>query len=954
MTDTKSKDTDNTARSSKLQLGKKIEGAGLGGAGLGGAGVRVRAGAQGGRSVKVEVRKTRSITRPEAGAGDEPRGDGNVAAQEDLASLKKREADEFFTADTGDDDHHLTRGEQAARRRALLESATEGEEDSQVYLRRKGPVRKILTPEEMAIQEAAAAGIPATPAVLEDDTSAEEKAAIKARVKKKGESRPEEEEPSEHLKKRRRAKADEVEEIGDVKGFALTRLEEEQEIMREVVAPIADIPVGDDIVVVIADDAEVEDYSEDVEQYDAYGVLIPRRSTTPAPSVVRPLKGSERVVIAAVDPNRLKKNQRSEARSPQVRSRLENTGTNAMQSAAEKAREAKERREQKKRRQNGQMSGTPSSMQERIVREIVIPEEIVISDLANRMAVRGVDVIKELMKMGTMASQGDTIDADTAELVVTALGHTPKRVTEDDIEQTLVTAATTAADAPELLKPRAPVVTVMGHVDHGKTSLLDALRSTDVAAGEAGGITQHIGAYQVQLKGGEKITFLDTPGHEAFTAMRKRGANLTDIVVLVVAADDGIMEQTKEAINHAKAANVRIIVAVNKIDKPGANPARVKNELMAYDLLPEEFGGDTIVVEVSALQKTNLDKLEEAILVQAEVMELKANPDCKAAGMVVESRMEKGRGAVATLLVQKGTLQTGDIVVAGASFGRIRALTDDRGRALKDAGPSMPVEVLGLDEVPTAGEPFSVVESDRIAREVTEHRKQKQMIRRTGGRPVATLEGFLAAHASQKVKELPLIVKADVQGSAEAIVNSLEKIEHPEVKVRVLHSAVGAISESDVNFAETSGAIIIGFNVRATKQAKQLAEAEGVDIRYYSIIYELVDEVKAALSGLLAPEFKENRIGYAEIRQIFNMSKYGKVGGCMVTEGIVKRGAKVRLLRDNVVIHEGTLKTLRRFKDDVKEVRENTECGMAFENYEDIREGDVIECFELEAVVRKV
>lgn len=586
---------------------------------------------------------------------------------------------------------------------------------------------------------------------------------------------------------------------------------------------------------------------------------------------------------------------------------------------------------------------------EKIIREVTIPEVITVQDLANRMAERVTDVIKSLMKLGTIATANQSIDADTAELIVGEFGHKFKRVTEGDVENVLQEDPDVEGD----LQARAPVVTIMGHVDHGKTSLLDAFRSSNVVAGEAGGITQHIGAYQVDVDG-EKITFLDTPGHEAFTAMRSRGAQATDIVILVVAADDGIMQQTEEAINHAKAAEVPIIVAVNKIDKPGADVDRVKNELMRFELISEDFGGDIQVVPVSAKTGEGLDKLKEAILLQAEVSELKANPARKAAGLIIEAKIDKGRGVVATLLVQKGTLRVGDLVVAGSSWGRVRAMIDDKGVQVKEAIPSQPVEVLGLDEAPLAGDTFAVVDTERDARDITEYRikstKSKQAVV-----TARTLDQMFAdATAQEKLKELVLVVKGDVQGSVEAIIGSVSKFNSDEVSVRVLHSGVGAITESDVALARATGGIIIGFNVRATAAARDNAAKEGVDIRYYSIIYNLIDDVKAALSGLLSPERRENLIGYAEIRQVFNITKAGKVAGCYVTEGTVKRGAGVRLLRDNVVIHEGKLKTLKRFKDEVKDVKSGFECGMAFENYDDIREGDMIECFEVEEIARTI
>ncbi len=594
------------------------------------------------------------------------------------------------------------------------------------------------------------------------------------------------------------------------------------------------------------------------------------------------------------------------------------------------------------------MGGSVES--EKVIRDVVIPEAITVAELANRMAERVVDVIKTLMKLGIMATANQTIDADTAELVVGEFGHKFKRVTEGDVENVL---KSDEQEAEENLQPRPPIVTIMGHVDHGKTSLLDALRKTDVVAKEAGGITQHIGAYQVEVEGGQKVTFLDTPGHEAFTAMRARGAKITDIVVLVVAADDGIMEQTKEAISHAKAAGVPIVVAVNKIDKPAADPSRVKQELMQYDLVPEEFGGDVMVVEVSAKANLNLDKLVETILLQAEVLELKANPNRAAAGIVVEARLDQGKGVVATVLVQKGTLKVGDIVVAGAAYGRVRTLIDDKGNALKQAIPGMPVVILGLNLAPEAGDVFAAVENEKTARDIAEYRERR--IREQGVISSArTMENLFGAAAGTNAKELAVVIKGDVQGSVEAIAGSISKYSGDEVAVRVLHSGVGAITESDITLAKATGAMIIAFNVRAAPKAKELAAKEKVNIRYYSIIYNVVDDVKAALSGMLSPALRENFLGYAQIREVFNISKAGKIAGCMVTDGIIKRGAKVRLLRDNVVIHEGTLKTLKRFKDEVKEVKSGLECGMAFENYEDMRVNDQIEAFEIEETARSV
>jgi translation initiation factor IF-2 len=587
---------------------------------------------------------------------------------------------------------------------------------------------------------------------------------------------------------------------------------------------------------------------------------------------------------------------------------------------------------------------------EKVIREVVIPEAITVQELANRMAERVVDVIKALMKLGMMVTATQSIDADTAELVVGEFGHKFKRVTEGDVENVL---RDDEMEAPENLKARPPVVTIMGHVDHGKTSLLDALRKTDVAAKEAGGITQHIGAYQVEVAGGHKVTFLDTPGHEAFTAMRARGAKITDIVVLVVAADDGIMEQTKEAIAHAKAAEVPIVVAVNKIDKPGADMTRVKNELMQYGLVPEEFGGETIVIGVSAKTGENLEQLVEALMLQAEVLELKANPDRIASGVVVEARLDPGKGAVTTILVQKGTLRIGELVVAGPAYGRVRTMMDDKGQPIKEALPGTPVVILGLSQAPEAGDTFDVVENEKTARDIAEYR-ERRIREQNVVLSARTLESLFGSAAGTNAKELPVIIKADVQGSVEAIVGSVSKFSNEEVAVKVLHSGVGGISESDVTLAKATGAMIIAFNVRATPKSKEMASKDKVNIRYYSIIYNVVDDVKAALSGMLSPTLRENFLGYAEIREVFNISKAGKVAGCMVTDGVIRRGLKVRLLRDNVVIHEGTLKTLKRFKDEVKEVKSGLECGMAFENYEDIRPGDQIEAFEIEELARTV
>lgn len=586
--------------------------------------------------------------------------------------------------------------------------------------------------------------------------------------------------------------------------------------------------------------------------------------------------------------------------------------------------------------------------QTKVIREVIIPEVITVQELASRLAERGADVIKALMKMGVMATLPQSIDGDTAELIATEFGHQVKRIAESDIEIGLYTKE----EGDAILLPRPPVVTIMGHVDHGKTSLLDALRQTDVVSGEAGGITQHIGAYQITLKSGDKITFIDTPGHAAFTEMRARGANVTDVVVLVVAADDGVKDQTIEAIRHAKAAGVPIIVAINKIDKPGADPDKVRNMLMQHEIFLEKVGGDILDVEVSAKQGTNLEKLEETILLQAEILDLKANPARAAEGVVIESKLEKGRGVVATVLVQKGTLKVGDIFVAGAEYGRVRALMDDKRNLIQSAPPSLPVEVLGFSGAPMAGDDFVVVESENQAREVSEFRQRRVREAKSALSARGSMEQMFSKITEGEAKDLPIIIKSDVQGSMEAISGSLTKLATEEVKVNILHSAVGEITESDVTLAKASQAIIIGFNVRANPQAREAARRDGVTIRYYSIIYDVVDDIKAALGGLLAPTLREKYLGVAIIRDVFSITKVGKVAGCMVTEGTVKRGAKVRLLRDNVVIHTGVLKTLKRMKDEVKEVREGYECGMAFENYSDIKIGDSIECFEIEELIR--
>jgi translation initiation factor IF-2 len=605
------------------------------------------------------------------------------------------------------------------------------------------------------------------------------------------------------------------------------------------------------------------------------------------------------------------------------------------------------RRQRERERRQAELERLRSD-QVRHVRDVVLPDAITVQELANRMAARAGEVVKALMKMGVMATITQTLDADTAELVVQEFGHRARRVSESDVELGIEGIE----DTDEELITRAPVVTVMGHVDHGKTSLLDALRATDVAAGEAGGITQHIGAYQVSLKSGAKITFIDTPGHEAFTSMRSRGAAVTDIVILVVAADDGVMPQTIEAIKHAKAANAPIIVAINKMDKADANPNRVRQELLQHEIVVEEMGGETQDVEVSATKRMNLDRLEEAILLQSEILDLRANPDRAAEGSVIESRLDRGRGPVATILVQKGTLKQGDIVVAGAEWGRVRAMLDDKGRQMKEAGPSTPVEILGLAGVPSAGEPFVAVEDESQAREISEFRTRKLRDKAAAGATAArgTLDQMLARIAAGAQKEVAVLVKADVQGSAEAIQATVLKLEHEEVKVRVLLAGVGQITESDVQLAKASNGVIVAFNVRATSQAREMAHRDGVDIRYYSIIYQVSDDIEQLVRGKVAPKVRENFLGYAEIRKVFDITKTGKVAGCMVTEGVVKRGCGVRLLRDNVVIHQGELSQLKRFKDDVKEVARGYECGLSFAGYQDLREGDMVECYETELV----
>ena len=582
------------------------------------------------------------------------------------------------------------------------------------------------------------------------------------------------------------------------------------------------------------------------------------------------------------------------------------------------------------------------------VRDVIIPDSITVSELANRMAERAADVVKELMKQGIMVTATQTIDAETAELVTIEFGHKALRVSESDIEIGL----SGEADSEDSLKTRPPVITIMGHVDHGKTSLLDAIRKTDVAGGESGGITQHIGAYQIKTQADNIITFIDTPGHEAFTEMRLRGASTTDIVVLVVAADDSVKAQTIEAINHAKAAKCPIIVAVNKCDKPDADAQRVRSDLLQYEIVTEDFGGEIQCIDVSAHTGQGLDKLEEAMMLQAEILELKANPERPAEGSVIEAKVERGRGSVATVLVQRGTLKVGDIFVVGAEYGKVRALLNDRGANLKEALPGQPVEVLGLNGTPMAGDQIVVVQTESRAREIADYRSRQARDKEAAVTARGSVEQMLSAIAAGEAEELPVVIKTDVHGSLEAIKVALDKLATEQVKVRILTGGVGALSESDISLAAASQAIVVGFNVRAIPQARDLARRDGVEIRYHSIIYEVIDEIKLAMGGLLSPDQQEEFIGYAEIREVFSVSKLGKVAGCYVTEGVIRRGCKVRLLRDNVVIHEGSLKTLKRFKDEVKEVKDGTECGMAFDNYSDIQQGDMIECFEVKEVAR--
>ncbi|HYC25119.1 MAG TPA: translation initiation factor IF-2 [Roseiarcus sp.] len=667
-------------------------------------------------------------------------------------------------------------------------------------------------------------------------------------------------------------------------------------------------------------------------------------TTARAPIVPDEEESAKRLIRRPGQPTRVVLPPRQRGAEPRARGRLTVTSATAGEEERMRSIASFRRRTQ---RLKGHGVGEPK---EKIAREIVLPETITIQELASRMSERAVDVVKLLMKQGRMATITDVLDADTAQLVAEEMGHSVKRVAESDVEEGLFDRP----DTDGALAPRPPIVTIMGHVDHGKTSLLDAIREANVAAGEAGGITQHIGAYQVTAPNGSKITFIDTPGHAAFTAMRARGASVTDIVVLVVAADDGVMPQTIEAIRHAKAAKAPIIVAINKIDKPDANPERVATELLQHEVQVESFGGETLSVAVSATKHTNLDKLLEAIALQAELLDLRADANRHGEGAVIEARLDRGRGSVATVLVQRGTLRVGDLVVAGSQWGRVRALIDDKGALVEAAGPSTPVEVLGFSGAPEAGDRVAVVETEARAREIAEYReRQKREKQAARGAPARTsLADMMSQLKTAGRKELPIVIKGDVQGSVEAIVAALEKLGTDEVGARVVHSGVGGVTESDITLAEASSAAVLGFNVRAHKEARDLAERQGIEIRYYNVIYNLVDDVKAAMSGLLPPTLREEMLGLAQILEIFTISKVGHVAGCRVTEGVVQRGASVRLIRDNVVVHEGKLSTLKRFKDEVREVQAGQECGMAFENYQDMRVGDVIECYRVEEVRR--
>tara|TARA_R110002073_G_scaffold29086_9_gene91903 strand:- start:4401 stop:7004 length:2604 start_codon:yes stop_codon:yes gene_type:complete len=700
----------------------------------------------------------------------------------------------------------------------------------------------------------------------------------------------------------------------------------------------ADIEVKKKVEAELQAQAEQEEKAKQVEAKPVADKAAESK-TGPKPGMKAPLKPAAEEPRPAAKPSR--------GRGEPVRRSGRLTVTQALSGGGVQERQrsfaALKRQRAKEKRKGGQ------GIQQKVFREVIIPDNITVAELASRMTEKTVDVIRALMKMDVMATANQEIDQDTAELIVEEFGHKVKRVSASDVEIDLSGPEDTEAD----LEPRAPVVTVMGHVDHGKTSLLDAFRKSDVADGEAGGITQHIGAYQVRMGNGEKITFLDTPGHAAFSAMRSRGAESTDIVILVVAADDSIMPQTIEAISHAKAAGVPIIVAINKMDKPGANADKVRQDLLQHEVFVETMGGEVLDVEVSAKNRTNLDKLEEAIQLQSEILSLQANKNRNAEGIVVEARLDKGQGSVATVLVQRGTLNVGDLFVCGNEWGRVRAMLNDHGRNIKKAGPSVPVEILGLNGLPRSGDVFTVVDTEAKAREVSEFRKERDRIAKEA-KPKATLEAMFEQLSAKQAALVPLVIKADVQGSCEAIVGALEAMNTDEVQAKILHSAVGGISESDVTLASASNSPILGFNVRASRKAAELAHQEGVEIRYYSVIYDLVDDIKTVMSGKLAPELRETILGSAEILDIFSAGKTGKAAGCLVLDGVIRKGEKARLLRDDVVIYEGDLESLRRFKDDVNEVQSGVECGMNFTGYNDLKKGDIIECYSVEEIERNL
>lgn len=851
------------------------------------------------KSVTVEVRKKRTFEKNESGRFREVKKDivaEQAPAETPAPEAKKEPVEEPKSRPVVEDHGNLTDSERAARMAALKAAEERRKQDeaeaadrARLEAERKKAEEAKRAEEEAKAKEAAAAAeqAPEEAPAKEESISVEDvEKSIAASTAKGKTSKP--------------------------KPAATPKAKEEEVIMGEPAEP-----------------------------------LVPEERRRAAPSTVKPKSRKEQDEEDARKAARKRAEEEAQGRAARGKGddgrRRGKLSINNAMSGDEGGRRrsmASIKRQQAKAKARAQ---GPQKPKEKIVRDVIIPDVITVQELANRMAERAADVIKTLMSMGVMATINQSLDPDTAQLVVEEFGHNMRRVSDADVEEALVSAD----DSEEQLVGRPPVVTVMGHVDHGKTSLLDALRATDVAGGEAGGITQHIGAYQVTMATGSKITFIDTPGHAAFTEMRSRGAKVTDIVVLVVAADDSVMPQTIEAISHAKAAGVPMIVAINKVDKPGANPTKVKTELLQHEVVVEEMGGDVQAVEVSAKQRTGLTELEEAILLQAEVLDLKANPERVADGVVVEARMEKGRGSVATVLVQRGTLRTGDIFVTGPEWGRVRALVDDHGTRVNEAIPGMPVEVTGLNGVPSAGDDFVVVENEAKAREVADFRQRRIRETQAAAMKKSALENMFSQ--SGDVKELPIVIKGDVQGSVEALIGTLQKLGNEEVSVRVLHSGVGGINESDVTLARASNALIIGFNVRANQQAREQARRDNVDIRYYSIIYDVADDIKKMLSGMLSPEVREKFLGYAEIRDIFTISG-NKIAGCMVTEGIVKRGAGVRLLRDDVVIHSGELSTLRRFKDEVKEVREGYECGMSFAKYNDLQVGDMIECFENEEI----